>query len=206
MKKAMILAAMALTFSACNRAEKANEKMDHSMSHQSPKTENVMMKAMDESMMAMHKAKQTGNADYDFASMMVPHHEGAIKMAEALVKQGKSDSLINFSKKVILTQKEEVKLLQDFLKTANQAPSKDAIAFKKALDASMMPMMEGMSTAKLTNDIDKDFVALMIPHHESAVDMAKAYLPFAKDGSIKMLAEQIIKAQSDEIGWLKKQQ
>jgi uncharacterized protein (DUF305 family) len=44
---------------------------------------------------------------------------------------------------------------------------------------------------------------LMIPHHQSAVDMAKAYLPYAKDQQIKQMAEDIIKTQEAEIKWLK---
>ncbi|WP_316786012.1 DUF305 domain-containing protein [Pedobacter frigiditerrae] len=201
----ILLAAMAITISACNQAEKTDEKMDHSMSHQPTKAGNVMMDAMDESMMAMHKAKQTGNADYDFASMMIPHHEGAIKMAEALLKEGKSAALIDFSNKVITAQQREISLLKDFLKTASQEPNKEAAAFKKAIDSSMAPMMDGMAKVKLTGDIDKDFVALMIPHHQSAVDMAKAYLPFANNAQIKAIAEQILKAQEEEIKWLQKQ-
>ncbi|RZK51909.1 MAG: DUF305 domain-containing protein, partial [Pedobacter sp.] len=164
----LFLAAIAFTISACNQPKKTDEKMDHSMSHQPKKAGNVMMDAMDESMMAMHKAKQTGNADYDFASMMIPHHEGAIKMAEAVVKQGKSVALIDFSNKVIVAQQSEISMLKDLLKTANLEPNKEAATFKKALDASMAPMMEGMAKVKLTGDIDTDFVALMIPHHQSA--------------------------------------
>ncbi|RZJ16122.1 MAG: DUF305 domain-containing protein [Acinetobacter sp.] len=200
-----LLAAMAFTISACNQVKKTDEKMDHSMAHEPTKAGNVMMDAMDESMIAMHKAKQTGNADYDFASMMIPHHEGAIKMAEAVVKQGKSVALIDFSNKVIVAQQSEIAMLEDFLKSASQEPIKNTAEFKKAMDASMTPMMDGMSKVTLTWDIDKDFVALMIPHHQSAVDMAKGYLPFANNAKIKAIAEQILKAQEKEIKWLQKQ-
>ena len=201
----ILLAVMAFTISACNQAENKTKETNHSIAHKQSEKDNVMMGAMDESMMAMHKAKQTGNADYDFASMMIPHHEGAIKMAEAVVKEGKSVALIDFSNKVIITQQKEITMLKDFLKTASQEPLKKADEFKKALAASMVPMMEGMSKVNLTNDIDKDFVALMIPHHQSAVEMAKAYLPFATDAQIKLIAEGIIKAQREEINWLQKQ-
>ena len=201
MKK--ILMALAVTtalFSACNQAEKAKSNDHSTMNHQPVKNE--MKQAMDESMMAMHKAKQTGNPDYDFASMMIPHHEGAIVMAEAMVKNGKSAELISFANKVIEAQKGEIKILQDFLKTASQKPSTSADKFKAALAASMNPMMDGMSKVKLTNNIENDFVALMIPHHQSAVDMAKAYLPYSNNPHIKLMAEDIIKAQEKEINWL----
>ncbi|TKC12605.1 DUF305 domain-containing protein [Pedobacter polaris] len=200
------IAAIAVLFTACNQAEQKHDEKDHSaMQHQKKSNENVMMKAMDESMIAMHKAKQTGNADYDFASMMIPHHEGAVVMAEAVIKNGKSSALISFAKEVVLAQRKEIQILNDFLKTANQEPTKGAAAFKKALDASMVPMMDGMGKVKITGDIDKDFVALMIPHHQSAVDMAKAYLPYSNNANIQLIAEQILKAQEKEIKWLQTQ-
>lgn len=200
------LSAIAVLFTACNQQEqKQDEKKHEAMKHDETKTENIMMQAMDNSMMAMHKAKMTGNADFDFASMMIPHHEGAIVMAEAVVKAGKSPELIAFSKRVIAAQQKEISLLKDFLKTASQQPSKDASEFKKELDASMNPMMDGMGKVKLTNDVDKDFVVLMIPHHQSAVDMAKAYLPYSTNDKIRAIAEQILSSQKGEIVWLKTQ-
>lgn len=205
MKKILIsLSAVAVLFAACNQ-QKHDEQTHVDMKHGETKTENVMMEAMDKSMMDMHKAKITGNADYDFALMMIPHHEGAVAMAEDVVKSGKSAELIAFSKNVIIAQQREITVLKDFLTTASQTPLKEAEAFKKALSASMTPMMDGMAKVKLTNDIDQDFVALMIPHHQSAVDMAKAYLPYASNEKIKLLAQQIIQAQEEEIKWLKTQ-
>lgn len=206
MKKTLItLSAIAVLFTACNQQEQKHNENPHAAMEHGTTTENVMMQAMDNSMMAMHKAKQTGNPDYDFASMMIPHHEGAVVMAEAVVKNGKSAELIAFSKGVITVQEKEILLLKNLLKTASQQPSKDAAAFKKALNASMVPMMDGMGMVKLTNDIDKDFVALMIPHHQSAVDMAKAYLPYANNNKIRAIAEQILSSQEKEIKWLKAQ-
>ena len=61
--------ATALTITACNQAEKKQETDHQSMQHKMNK--NVMMQAMDDSMMVMHKVTQTGNPDYDFASMMI---------------------------------------------------------------------------------------------------------------------------------------
>lgn len=208
MKKILItLTAVAVVFLACNQPgqqEKVTAEHDK-MEHGTAKSTNVMMDAMDASMKDMHHAKMTGNADYDFASMMIPHHEGAIVMAEAVIKQGKSAELIAFSKKVVEVQNQEIATLKAFLKTASQQPIKDSTEFKKALNASMIPMMKGMEQVKLTDDIDKDFVALMNPHHQSAVDMAKAYLPYAGNAQMKLMAQQIIQAQEEEIKWLKTQ-
>jgi uncharacterized protein (DUF305 family) len=194
------LAAIAVLFTACNQAEQKN---DHAqMKHGDSASENVMMQAMDKSMVAMHKVEPTGNADYDFASMMIPHHEGAIDMAENLLKQSNSASLTTFAKEVIVAQKKEILMLREFLITATKEPIKDAEKFKKAMEKAMMPMMEKV---KLSNNIDRDFVMLMIPHHQSAINMAKAYLPYAGNAQLKSIAQQIFTAQEEEIKFLKKQ-
>lgn len=208
MRKVLIaLSAMAVVLTACNQAEQKEKtgKEHDKMEHNTPKSANVMMDAMDKSMMDMHHAKMTGNADYDFASMMIPHHEGAVVMAEAVVADGISPELIAFSKKVIEAQQKEIKMLSDFLKTASDKSTENATEFKNALDASMVPMMKAMEKAELTNNVDKDFVALMIPHHQSAVDMAKAYLPYSNNDKIRAIAEQILSSQQEEIIWLKAQ-
>jgi len=205
MKTINIFLATAILLVACNenRSTKTNAKTDTAnRSHQHIKSENVMMKAMDESMLAMHKVKPTGNADYDFAAMMIPHHEGAIVMAKAQIESGKSTALFSFARGVIADQEKEIAALREFLTTGISNPSENSEKFKSALNGSMKPMMDGMAKAKLSGNVDHDFVTLMIPHHQSAVDMAKAYLPFAQNAKIKEMATAIIKAQETEIKWL----
>jgi uncharacterized protein (DUF305 family) len=205
MKTITIFLSAAILLAACNerKSTKGDVKQDAANgSHQHTKSENVMVKAMDESMIAMHNVEQTGNADYDFAAMMIPHHEGAIVMAKAQIEGGKATDLVSFSQSVIANQQKEIAALREFLKIGKPNPSENSEKFRSALNGSMKPMMDGMAKTKLTGDIDHDFVALMIPHHQSAVDMAKAYLPFAQNAKIKEMATAIIKAQKTEIKWL----
>lgn len=54
-----------------------------------------------------------------------------------------------------------------------------------------------------TGNIDADFVANMIPHHEGAVAMAKVVLEHGKDPELRKLAEEIIAAQDKEIAFMK---
>ena len=67
------------------------------------------------------------------------------------------------------------------------------------LIASMEKMHMAMSAVKPTGDSDVDFVTLMLPHHQAAIDMAKAELLHGRDPQIRRLAQEIITDQQSEI-------
>src|SRR6266481_5265418 len=64
--------------------------------------------------------------------------------------------------------------------------------------AAMDKMMADM-TVKPTGDVDRDFVAMMVPHHQGAVDMAKAELQYGNNERLRRLAQEIVVAQEREI-------
>jgi uncharacterized protein (DUF305 family) len=80
--------------------------------------------------------------------------------------------------------------------------------FMQVMEASMTQMDRGMAAAPMNNNIDHDFVTMMLPHHQGAIDMAKAELSYGKDPVMRRLAEEIIVDQESEIDamhlWLKK--
>jgi len=65
-------------------------------------------------------------------------------------------------------------------------------------DAAMNKMMADM-TIKPTGDIDSDFVAMMVPHHQGAIDMAKAELKYGHNEQLRQLAQQMVATQQREI-------
>jgi uncharacterized protein (DUF305 family) len=79
-----------------------------------------------------------------------------------------------------------------------------ARGYAAAVDKMHAPMMKGIADA----DPDAAFVKGMIPHHQSAIDMARVALQYAKDDQVKKWARDVIREQEREIGemqtWLKK--
>lgn len=68
----------------------------------------------------------------------------------------------------------------------------------------MKTMDDAMATMKMANKPGIDFAEMMIPHHQSAIDMAKAYLESGEnDPEITKLSNEIIAAQETEIAFLK---
>jgi uncharacterized protein (DUF305 family) len=82
--------------------------------------------------------------------------------------------------------------------------------FMDATGASMSKMQKGMTSAPMSGGVDHDFATMMIPHHQGAIDMAKAELSFGKDPVMRRLAQEILVDQQSEVDamqlWLGKTQ
>jgi uncharacterized protein (DUF305 family) len=85
---------------------------------------------------------------------------------------------------------------------AGGTPSASTQAFKQ----NAANMMKNMNAAPYTGDADADFVAHMIPHHQGAVDQAEVELKYGQDPQMRALAENIIKAQKEEIAYMEQWQ
>jgi uncharacterized protein (DUF305 family) len=65
-------------------------------------------------------------------------------------------------------------------------------------DTAMKTMMAGMAIQP-SGDVDTDFVAMMVPHHQGAIDMARAELRYGRNEQLRRLAQEIIVTQQQEI-------
>lgn len=178
--------------------------MDHSgMSHSGMDhgSNSGMMAAMNTMMKDMDSFKPVGNTDYDFARMMMAHHQGAVDMSALELKEGKDATLRAMAEKISADQQQELKDLAaaaarlDGAPT-NYKPSDPADPFTSKMKASMDVMMK---TDQPTGNVDADYALLMVPHHQSAVDMAKAELAHGRDTKLKQMAQRMIVAQEKEI-------
>ena len=70
--------------------------------------------------------------------------------------------------------------------------------FYKENEAAMSKMMAAMDV-KPTGDIDRDFVAMMTPHHQGAIDMAVIELRYGKNEQLRRIAQEIVVEQMQEI-------
>ena len=70
--------------------------------------------------------------------------------------------------------------------------------FRAENKAAMDKMMAGMAI-KPTGDVDTDFAASMIPHHQGAIDMAMAELRYGTNEQLRRIAQEIVVEQQQEI-------
>lgn len=166
-----------------------------------------MMSIMQRNMDQMKSMQSTGNPDQDFAALMKVHHMGAVEMAQLEMAQGTDSQLKQMAQRMIDEQQREITELDAFLSgnASNGAQGRND-AFHKETMNQMNNMKMDMNHS---GSVDKQFAQMMIPHHQGAIDMAKAYLKSgAQDGKLKTLANKLIKDQQQEINdlqaWLAK--
>jgi DUF305 family protein family protein len=94
--------------------------------------------------------------------------------------------------------------------TRGHGDKPDSDANWSELIASMEKMHMAMGAIKRSGNSDVDFVRLMLPHHQAAIDMAKTQLLYGKDPQMRRLAQEIITDQQLEIElmerWLKQRE
>jgi hypothetical protein len=78
------------------------------------------------------------------------------------------------------------------------AASPEETSFLAENAAAMARMMAAMEI-KPSGDVDADFVAMMVPHHQGAIDMALAELRYGNNDQLRRMAQEIIVTQQQEI-------
>lgn len=83
---------------------------------------------MDDAMTRMHtemmRAPRAGDADADFVAMMIPHHQGAVNMAKALLLYTKDPALRNLALQIVTEQQNEIKLMDAWRQSRQRPPAK----------------------------------------------------------------------------------
>jgi uncharacterized protein (DUF305 family) len=146
--------------------------------------------------------------DIYWLSQMIEHHNGAVEMAKAILKNGKDTRVKKAAGSIIADQSREVKQMTEWLKKwYNTTPDKKQMGLMKQDMEPMMLASQGGMAGMVMGNPDKNFLEGMIPHHQGAVDMGKLAMKKALKPELKTFAQNVIKVQTAEIKqyqtWLK---
>jgi uncharacterized protein (DUF305 family) len=195
-----LLALVAFGAACSQTASNDHSTMNHNgMSHNSA--------PMNHNSMSHTEMKSDPNAaaqafDLQFIDTMKHHHEGAIEMSGLALKKSSNEELKKFAQKIIDDQKREIAQLTEW-REKWFAGKPSAVNMEMPGMADSMRMMTGGGMQQMEaasgKDFDLLFLEFMTDHHRGAVVMATDALQKAEHAEIKSLANQIIKAQEDEI-------
>ena len=134
--------------------------------------------------------------DLAFAQQMAAHHQAAIDMARTAQKQGQSVYIKTLADDIITSQQGEIAVLK-----ATEGDMAD-----RGVDAGDLGLSDDLSVMNMDDDalasadpFDREFVDMMIPHHQGAIRMARVEIDKGASPALKQMAQDIIDAQSREI-------
>lgn len=153
------------------------------------------------------------DAEYDlrFIDAMIPHHRGAIDMANEALQKSKRAEIKSLAQNIIKAQnREENELMRKWRKAWYPNTPETSMAYDSQ-QGKMIPMSaEQKNSMMMKTDLgaaddqfDLRFMNAMIPHHEGAILMAKDALTKAKHPELKQLANEIVTSQQTEIDQMK---
>ncbi|MBC7303425.1 MAG: DUF305 domain-containing protein [Nocardia sp.] len=144
------------------------------------------------------------DADVTFLQMMYPHHAQAVEMAKMVPSHTQNQELIALAAQVEKAQAPEMAQITDLL-TGFGKPAPSATAGHGGHDMPGMMTDEQMSSLDAANgaDFDKQWLEMMIDHHEGAVGMAQTELDSGVDPESRQLATKIIADQEAEIATMR---
>lgn len=152
------------------------------------------------------------DADYDlrFIDAMIPHHEGALVMAQEVLQKSQRPEMKKLAEEIIKAQTKEIAEMKQWRKAWYPKASATPMAWHAAMGHMMAmsedqrkSMMMSMDLGKADPQFDQRFLNAMIPHHEGAIVMANDVLSKAKAPELKQLANNIITSQQAEIDQMK---
>ncbi|MDX2217066.1 MAG: DUF305 domain-containing protein [Oculatellaceae cyanobacterium bins.114] len=197
------LAACSGTTSQSTESSPSNSsmaQMDHgSMGNSSPMP-------MEHGSMSMDLGPSDESFDLRFIDGMIPHHEGAVAMAQEALQKSNRPEIKALAQAIIDTQAQEISQMQAWRATWYPNAGDEPMMYSAEMGHTMPMTDEMRSSMMMAGDLgaaddqfDLRFINAMIPHHEGAVDMAQQVLEKSDRPEVKALAQNIITSQQQEI-------
>ncbi|WP_405535888.1 DUF305 domain-containing protein [Streptomyces sp. NBC_00075] len=171
-------AALAVTLTACGSDDGNSSESSGAAADSASKTED-------------HNAQ-----DVTFAQGMIPHHKGALEMAEEATDKASSAEVKSLAARIEKAQAPEIETMSGWLKTWGEdvPTSTESMPGMESMES-----MPGMNHGSAAEDFDKAFLTMMIEHHKGAVKMATTEKAKGTYGPATAMADDVIRTQNAEI-------
>jgi uncharacterized protein (DUF305 family) len=132
-----------------------------------------------------------------FLAMMIPHHRMAVEMAQIALDRGSDPAVLAMARRVVADQEREIGRMEGWYRRwfASDPPSMPMSGAMASMGMSM-----DMDELRTTDEPDRVFLRMMIPHHAGAILMSDMALAGTPRAEVRDLARGIVAAQAVEIG------
>ena len=150
------------------------------------------------------------NADVTFVQGMIPHHRGALTMAQMADGRAEAPRVVDLASRIEAAQEPEIETMTGWLEEWGEPVPEESGSSMDGMDHGSMDAggmdMEGMSAEDMAAlegasgpEFDRMWLEMMIVHHRGAVEMAQTEIAEGSNPNAVALAEEIASSQAAEI-------
>jgi uncharacterized protein (DUF305 family) len=150
------------------------------------------------------------NADVTFVQGMIPHHRGALEMAQMADGRAEDPRVVDLANRIEAAQEPEIETMTGWLEEWGESVPEESDSSMGGMDHGSTDMgdmdMEGMSAEDMAAleaasgpEFDRMWLEMMIVHHRGAVEMAQTEIAEGSNADAVALAEEIASSQAAEI-------
>lgn len=141
------------------------------------------------------------SADIAFAQNMTVHHSQAVEMATYLYERTNDEGLRTMAYDIMLSQQGQIGMMQGWLELWGQPATAPLGAMQQMMGMATQEQVNALKTLP-SPELEKQFLELMIRHHQGGVAMAQEELQKGSQPNVKRLADNIVKGQQAEIEYM----
>lgn len=150
---------------------------------------------------------ENNQADVEFVTGMIPHHQQAIEMAMLVESRSDNAEVKDLATRIQMAQAPEIETMDALLEAWGVGATMDMDSDMEGSGGGLAGMMDpaGLEALKAAKgkEFDRKFLEAMTEHHNGAVEAAKEALSKGQSSEAKKLAEEIIAAQEAELTEMK---
>ncbi|GAB3026823.1 DUF305 domain-containing protein [Spirosoma pulveris] len=188
---------------ACAQATTGGATASASTASDPAKT--MLLQPLQQMVTKLKKLQATGDPDFDYAFQAKIHAQGAQDLLKQEIQNGKDSSLKKMAQTLLTASESELSQLNNTL--SNIKPTRPNQAFtqqqNRNVEAINLKLQQTGSSDKLTSNLDKNFSTLLIDQRQDAIDLAKTYLQYGKNNSLKTYAQQLIDQSTQQMQQMK---
>jgi uncharacterized protein (DUF305 family) len=142
-------------------------------------------------------------ADVEFMQGMIAHHAQAIFMSRLAAEHGANPRVLKLANKIDLSQVAEIRIMQEWLRRYEQFAPDTSSWHTVHMDGMLTDEQIKTLTASKGVDFDRNFLTMMIQHHNGALKMVKDLFNSPLSGQevdVSVFANDVVAVQTAEIG------
>lgn len=162
---------------------------------------NCFYKILENMIKGMVSARLVDSISHNFIVQMIPHHMAAIEMSKNVLQYTTFSPLKNIALNIIKEQTKSIEDMKQVLDKCTHLGNKqsDLCSYQKNFTGITNTMFMQMKDASVSNNINRNFILEMIPHHEGAIRMSQNLLNYNVCPDLVPIVQEIIRSQSQGV-------